>query len=107
MKKLSREKILSETVINQVVKHQFDSAHQALKDNNTIEISGFGKFAFNVKKAEKRLEKFKKFKATYERDIAKGKYKEEKHKNWIKNKISTLTLNINSLSSKLNNDEKE
>ena len=40
VKKLSREKIISERVINQVVMHQFNSAHEALKNNNTVERSG-------------------------------------------------------------------
>lgn len=85
--------------------HQFNSAHEALRANNTIEISGFGKFIFNTKKAERRLEKLKKFKATYEEGIRNDEYKEKKHKDWIKNKISTLTLDINSLNSKLNKNE--
>lgn len=105
VKKLSREKIISERVINQVVMHQFNTAHEALKNNNTVEISGFGKFTFNVKKANKRLDKLKKFKKDYEEGIEKGVYKDEKHKAWIKNKISTLTLTINSLNSKLENNE--
>ena len=75
VKKLSREKIISERVINQVVMHQFNSANEALKNNNTVEISGFGKFTFNSKKAYKRLEKLKKFKKGYEEGIEKGVYK--------------------------------
>ena len=105
VKKLSREKIISERVINQVVMHQFNSANEALKNNNTVEISGFGKFTFNSKKAYKRLEKLKNFKKGYEEGIEKGVYKDEKYKHWIKNKISTLNLTINSLSSKLNNEK--
>ena len=85
--------------------HQFNSANEALKNNNTVEISGFGKFTFNSKKAYKRLDKLKNFKKGYEEGIEKDIYKDEKHKAWIKNKISTLTLTINSLNSKLENNE--
>lgn len=106
VKKLSREKIISERVINQVVMHQFNSANEALKNNNTVEISGFGKFTFNLKKANNRLNKLTKFKETYEKQIANGEIKEPKREAWIKNKISTLNLTINSLSSKLNKNEK-
>jgi hypothetical protein len=46
---------LSEKTIEAVVNHQFQSANEAMKTNDSIEISGFGKFSFNTKKAEKRL----------------------------------------------------
>lgn len=47
----------SEKLIDAVVSHQFQSALQAVKQNNSVEISGFGKFYFNVRKAEKKLER--------------------------------------------------
>jgi nucleoid DNA-binding protein len=46
----------SESVINSVITHQFQSANDAMKTNNSIEISGFGKFYFNLPKAKKRIE---------------------------------------------------
>lgn len=52
-KKLAQEIMIPEMVIKQVVAHQFDSAYEALVDNNSIEISGFGKFYYNEKKANK------------------------------------------------------
>tara|TARA_R110000796_G_scaffold14864_1_gene48141 strand:+ start:512 stop:841 length:330 start_codon:yes stop_codon:yes gene_type:complete len=104
VKKLSREKIISEKVINLVVMHQFNSANEALENNFTVELSGFGKFTFNIKKATTRLAKLSKFKDDYEKQIEEGVIKEPKREAWIKNKISTLTLTINSLQSKLNNE---
>lgn len=47
----------SERVIDAVVTHQFQSALQAVKDYNSVEISGFGKFYFNEGKARKKLAK--------------------------------------------------
>lgn len=47
---------LSERTIESVVNHQFQSANDAMKTNDSIEISGFGKFSFNTKKAQKRLD---------------------------------------------------
>jgi len=46
----------SESVINSVITHQFQSANDAMKTNNSVEISGFGKFYFNLPKAKKRIE---------------------------------------------------
>lgn len=40
--------------IEAVIENQFSEANKALRDNNTVEISGFGKFIFNTKKAEKK-----------------------------------------------------
>lgn len=51
-----RENIPLKT-IEIVINNQFEEAHKALKDNYSIEISGFGKWLFNHKKAIKVLEK--------------------------------------------------
>jgi nucleoid DNA-binding protein len=54
---MSVKMMLSEKTIEAVVNHQFQSANVALQENNSLEISGFGKFYFNHKKAQKRMEK--------------------------------------------------
>lgn len=51
------KEMMSEKVIEAVVNHQFQSANAALQDNHSIEISGFGKFFFNHKKAQRTMEK--------------------------------------------------
>jgi nucleoid DNA-binding protein len=53
---LAVKMMVSEKTIETVVNHQFQSANEAMDVNNSIEISGFGKFFFNQKKAAKRLE---------------------------------------------------
>ena len=53
---LAVKMMVSEKMIETVVNHQFQSANEAMDTNNSIEISGFGKFYFNEKKAKKRLE---------------------------------------------------
>jgi nucleoid DNA-binding protein len=53
---LAVKMMISEKTIETVVNHQFQSANEAMDTNNSIEISGFGKFYFNEKKAQKRLE---------------------------------------------------
>lgn len=49
--------MIPEKVIEAVINHQFNSANDAMKFHNTVEISGFGKFVFNYKKAQKKMEK--------------------------------------------------
>jgi len=51
---------IQSSTIDAIISHQFEQANKALKDNNTIELSGFGKFSFNTKKALKKLDKLKK-----------------------------------------------
>jgi nucleoid DNA-binding protein len=53
---LAVKMMISEKIIETVINHQFQSANEAMDTNNSIEISGFGKFYFNEKKAQKRLE---------------------------------------------------
>jgi nucleoid DNA-binding protein len=54
---MSVKLMLSEKTIEAVVNHQFQSANVALVDNDSVEISGFGKFFFNKKKAQKKMDK--------------------------------------------------
>lgn len=54
---LAVKEMVSEKVIEAVVNHQFQSANTALQEHHSVEISGFGKFFFNHKKAQKTLEK--------------------------------------------------
>lgn len=100
IKKLSMDKIIPENVIVKVISHQFNSANEALNENKTVELSGFGKFIFNTKKANLRLIELEKIKKFYEKEVDQG-FEEKKRENFIKNKISTLTVTINSLKSKI------
>lgn len=100
IKKLSSEKVISERVIEQVVKHQFDSAHEALKTNDSVEISGFGKFLFNVKKAQRKVEGFDKLALAYEK-LLKNPEMPEKQAAFIKSKLSSLNITLASLKLKL------
>lgn len=58
IRRLAVKMMLSEKLIETVVNHQFQSANEALFQNKSVEISGFGKFFFNEKKAHKTLAKF-------------------------------------------------
>lgn len=69
-KKIAIGVIIPEKVIRQVVTHQFDSAYDALKVSNSLEISGFGKFFYNTKKADREIEWCKEQKATYEEQLS-------------------------------------
>ena len=104
VKELSMDKLIPEKLINQVVMHQFNSAHDALKNNFSVEISGFGKFLFNTKKAERKLKKLNDIKRAYENQLTNVDIPEKKA-NYIKGKLSSANITINSISLKLNNRE--
>ena len=50
--------MFAEKTIEAVINHQFASANSAMDTNKSIEISGFGKFMFNEKKAARRLKSY-------------------------------------------------
>ncbi len=97
--------VISEKVINQVITHQFDSTHDAFKTNNSVELSGFGKFLFNEKKARKHVIKLKKIRAGYERMLAEDNMP-VKQVNFVKSKLSRLNLTLMSLKPKLDDKDK-
>ena len=70
IKKMSINMVISEKIIDSVVTHQFDSANDALNVNKSVEISGFGKFYFNGKKAITQYNKLLNIKRTYENALA-------------------------------------
>jgi site-specific recombinase len=56
IRKMSIKLNTPEKVIEAVVNHQFQSATVAFNDQKSVELSGFGKFLFNEKKAVKKME---------------------------------------------------
>lgn len=68
-KKVATGIMIPENIVRLVISHQFDSAYEALENNNSVEISGFGKFYYNTKKAEKEIKNFKAHQDTYRRAL--------------------------------------
>lgn len=87
-----------------MITHQFNSAHDALKNNNSIEISGYGKFLFNLKKAKTKIKKLEKVQGSYE-NMLKDEDISLKKSNFIKSKLSSINLTLNSLRPKIKDNE--
>lgn len=62
--------MVSEKTIDAVISHQFSSANEAMHSTKSIEISGFGKFFFNQKKAEKKMATLHLMKTALEKKLA-------------------------------------
>ena len=101
IKKMSLSLVVSERIIDSVIVHQFESALTALKTNNSIEFSGFGKFVYNEKKAFKEIKKLNELKNAYNRTIENPDSSLEKIAE-AKIRIVSVNEKINSLSNKLN-----
>lgn len=70
IKRMAINLVVSEKIIDHIVTHQFDSANDALDTNDTIEISGFGKFIFNTKRANAKYIKLLQIRQAYENTLA-------------------------------------
>lgn len=100
IRKLSVQLMTSEKTIEAVINHQFQSANLALQDNETIEISGFGKFYFNKKKANKKMEKMLSKAALFEKQTNDSSLSEQKRTS-AGNKLANTLLGIENLKPKL------
>ena len=56
VRKLANSLNMDVKIVDQVIKHQFDSTLAALQKNKTVEISGFGTLKWNDKAAQKKLD---------------------------------------------------
>lgn len=99
IKKISIRMLVSEKVINVVITDQFDQANEALDTNDQVEISGFGKYIFNRKKAIKRLEAYILIKEDLETKLA-GTLTETTRKN-LEGKLEVLNKKIKGLKPKM------
>lgn len=77
---LAVKMMVSEKTIETVVNHQFQSANEAMDLNNSLEISGFGKFYFNEKKATKRIGQLNAKKQAMEKIISDETTSEQKRR---------------------------
>jgi nucleoid DNA-binding protein len=100
VKTTSKVLVLDEQIVNSVVMHQFDSATDAINLNNSVEISGFGKFLFNKTKAQKKMIKLLSQKKMYEENLEDDSFSVLRKTN-IKKRLYTTDLNIKHLKPKL------
>jgi nucleoid DNA-binding protein len=61
---------ISEKIVETIVNHQFTSAIEAMDLNKSVELSGFGKFLFNTKKAQKHIKDLERIIKIHEANLA-------------------------------------
>ena len=97
---LAVKMMISEKTIEAVINHQFNSANDAMKIHNSVEISGFGKFTFNYKKAQKKMEKMLSQKQLFQSRIDDPNLSEQRRATETV-KLNNVIHNINILKPKL------
>lgn len=100
IRKLAVKLMVSEKTLEAVINHQFNSANDAMKVNNTVEISGFGKFVFNEKKAQKKMKKMLSQKERFEKTST-DESLSEKRRATEQVKLANIINSINSLKPKI------
>jgi hypothetical protein len=93
--------VVPEKIIDAVVVHQFDSANDALEIHDSVEISGFGKFYFNQKKAQEQYNKYVRIRQSYENLLADDSLSEKK-KHSTEQKLISVLNDIKILKPKIN-----
>lgn len=104
IRKMSVKMLIPEFTLDAVVSHQFQSANQAMLNNKSIEISGFGRFIFNDKKAVKKMEKYVSQRNLFERMMNDESLSVQKRNN-ARLKYETALLSINTLKPRITNNE--
>jgi nucleoid DNA-binding protein len=80
IRRLAVKMMISEKTIEAVVNHQFQEANVAMSGSKSLEISGFGKFYFNDKKAAKQMKKYEEMKAAYEKRLQDEKLTDQRRR---------------------------
>lgn len=105
IRKLSIKMKLTEKVIDNVVTHQFSSANEALVKNKSVEISGFGKFVFNDKKAISKMAKLHIQKGIFENMVNSVELSEQRKASAMV-KLQNVLLMIETLKPKISYETK-
>jgi len=105
IRKMSIKMKLTEKVIDNVVTHQFSSANEALVSNKSVEVSGFGKFIFNDKKAISKMAKLHIQKGIFENMVNSAELSEQRKASAMV-KLQNALLAIETLKPKISNETK-
>lgn len=94
---------IPERIVDEIIHHQFKSAKDAAEDNQSLELAGFGKFIFNVKKAKEKVGRLNEYIKKMEWELENPE-KRTKSLEWINGIVEKQTEQINQLNKIINND---
>lgn len=102
VKKLSRSLNMNESLVDRVIKHQFESVVNATRTMESVEISGMGKFMFRRKTAQKKVDKLDRQIMAFRNRIANSD-SETLIERW-NDAIDSMLINRQILINRLNNE---
>ncbi len=112
VKRLAESLEMDVKIVDQIIRHQFDSVLAALQKNKTVEISGWGTLKWNDRAAQKKLdvldEKIRSFRdriSSSDSDVKTEKWNDDIDQMLLKRKI--LMNKINELNTDLRRLEKQ
>jgi nucleoid DNA-binding protein len=112
VRKLAESLEMDVKIVDQIIRHQFDTTLAALQKNKTVEISGFGTLKWNDRAAQKKLdvldEKIRSFRdriSNSDSDVKTEKWNDDIDQMLLKRKI--LMNKINELNTDLRGLEKQ
>jgi nucleoid DNA-binding protein len=112
VRKLAESLEMDVKIVDQIIRHQFDTTLAALQKNKTVEISGFGTLKWNDRAAQKKLdvldEKIRSFRdriSNSDSDVKTEKWNDDIDQMLLKRKI--LMNKINELNTDLRRLEKQ
>jgi len=103
---MSVKMMVAESTIEKVINHQFLSAYEAMKTNDEIELSGWGKLIFNKNKALKKLLKMESQIRVFTAQRDNSQLSEGKRAS-AEFKLNNVTRNYELLKTKLNGEPVE
>lgn len=104
IRKMAVKMMVPEKTLEAVINHQFRSANDALRVNESVEISGFGKFYFNRKKSYKRMVNLLSKKQSFENILATKELSEQRRAT-IHTIIANTIDEIETLKPRIHQDE--
>lgn len=94
------DKLVTESDISKVINHQYDGIIKAFVNNNSVEVSGFGKFMFRLSSAEKYLNRYQKELAFFTEKLNDPNVTDIQRRN-IQISLSTINANLKLLKPKI------
>jgi nucleoid DNA-binding protein len=104
IRKVALDMMIPEKTVEAVVKHEYEQALKAIIKDRSVELSGFGRFYFNKKKANKMMEKYLSQQQKFEEMMNDETLPVHKRKG-AEARLATARNNIKWLSPKLNEND--
>ncbi len=99
IKKVALKTLISESIVDSIIKHQWKLANESTKTNNEVEISGIGQFYVSRNKVLKRIAHLESIQRGYQFIVDHSK--DQRKVGVTITKLAAITERINQLKAKI------